>query len=74
MVTERVIGHARLHGKGVSETQKLKFLFYFGIRSDDLYFSTKLTFFLCVHVLGFGLTIEPDRGILSYFTAHSTMF
>jgi hypothetical protein len=71
-VTERASDKARLHGKGVSEIQKLKFLSYFGIRSDDIYFLTKLHFSF-VHVLGFGLAIEPI-GILSYFTAHSTKF
>ena len=72
MVTERVIGHTRLHGKGRFGNTELKFLSYLGIRSDDLYFSTKLHFSF-VHVLGFGLTIEPI-GILSYFTTPSTKF
>jgi hypothetical protein len=49
MVTEKASDKARLHGKGVSETQKLKFLSYLGIRSDDLYFLTNLQFFpLCM--------------------------
>lgn len=47
MVTEKGIGQARLHGKGVFGNTELKFLSYLGIRSDDPRFFTKLNCSLC---------------------------